>query len=282
MNLFTLSDVNISPFGTGQFGLLATEAFSMKRRRTNGMNRPRKRVFRRRAGTMRRGRKRSRTTGVFANPRIGGFLGTEIKFYDTSLTSQAISSTSGSSGGELNPSATIVFNSVTQGDGESQRDGRQIVMKNLSIKGTVSVVKSVDETALQQPCLIFLALVLDTQTNGAAFNSEDVYKNKAGSVFTCTSMFRNLENSRRFTVLKTKILSFQHQPAVHDGTNIEFGGMIKRFEMFVNLGAMRVNYNGTTETVANITDNSLQLMGFCTSADMAPLLHYNARLRFVG
>ncbi len=227
-------------------------------------------------------RRRKRTTGVYANPRIGGFLGIELKFYDSKLTAGTLNATSDGSGGEQDPSATVLFNTVVQGDGESNRDGRQIVMKSLSIRGTISVAAQTNQTVPEQSPVIFMALILDTQTNGATVASEDVYVNKAGNSTQAASPFRNLQNIKRFRVLKSKRFGMQMPRITWDGTNIEQAGYIKPFEMYVDLKNMGVNYSGTTETVANITDNSLHLVAWTSHTDNVPTMNYNARLRFVG
>ncbi len=216
------------------------------------------------------------------NTRIGGFLGIELKFYDTSLVGNAITAPTDASGGEQDPSATVLFNTVVQGDGESNRDGRQIIMKSLGIRGNISVASQINQTAIDAAPIVFMALVHDTQTNGATVNSEDVFKNGSGSAVCAANPFRNLQFVKRFRVLKSKTIKLHQMESTYDGTNIEEGGYTIPFSMFVDLKSMTVNYSGTTETVANITDNSLHLIAYTTSVSQAPQMNYNARLRFVG
>ncbi len=233
------------------------------------------RVVKRRRFTAPRRRRRR-------NPRIGGFLGIELKFYDSSLAASAITAPADATGGEHDPSATVLFNTVVQGDGESQRDGRQIVMKSLGIRGHIGVAAQTNQTATDVSPTIFIAVVLDTQTNGATISSENVYTNKAESGSHAASPFRNLQFTKRFRILKSKLLTLKQPTLVWDGTNVEQGGFNTPFTMFVDLGNMAVNYSGTTETVANITDNSLHLIAYTSSTAVAPTMNYNARLRFVG
>lgn len=216
------------------------------------------------------------------NVRTAGFLGIELKFYDTSLAGLAIPAPADATGGELDPSTTILFNSVVQGDGESQRDGRQISMRSIGIKGLINVNVQANQTVADVAPIVFLALVLDTQTNGATIASENVYVNKSGNAMLAAHPFRNLQFSKRFQVLKTLTLSLEQPEMTYDGTNIEQGGYDTPFQMFVNLDGITVNYSGTTETVANITDNSLHLIGYASGVTTVPLIYYNARLRFVG
>ena len=49
-----------------------------------------------------------------------------------------LTSPTDASGGELNPTGVITLNSVTQGDGKSQRDGRRLTMLSVYVTGTIS------------------------------------------------------------------------------------------------------------------------------------------------
>ncbi len=216
------------------------------------------------------------------NARTAGFLGIEKKFYDTSLQGASIGAAGGLNAGEYNPSATICLNSVTQGDGESQRDGRKIVMKYISVSGKVDYALGSNQTSLDTFPTIKIYLVLDQQTNGALLNSEDVFINPSAHASLSASSFRNLQYIQRFKVLKTVTISTRPRMAVYDGTNIEEAGHGYPFTMNVPLNDIPVNYSGTTETIANIVDNSLSIVAFATATSAGNVLSYNARLRFVG
>ncbi len=220
----------------------------------------------------------------FRNPRTAGFLGIENKFYDTKLLSAALTNPADVTGGEHDPSATIALNTVTQGDGEQQRDGRQISMISLHIRGLITVAKQNTQTDLNEIEEVFIAIVLDTQTNAAQFNSENVYINKAASGILATNLLRNLQFSKRFRILKIKKFMMGQVSATNVGaaTTIEIAGTKRAFKMDIKLNGLKVNYSGTTETIANIVDNSIHVLAFVDSTQRAPLLHYNARLRFVG
>lgn len=128
----------------------------------------------------------------YRNPRLATALGIELKFYDTSLTGGVLVTSTDASGGEFDPSATIKLNTVIRGDGEENRDGKQISMKNLSIRGNISYIKQTNQTASDVAPVIFIALVLDTQTNGVTLNSEDVFHNQSAAAINSTNVFRNL------------------------------------------------------------------------------------------
>jgi len=229
----------------------------------------------------RNGKKRSRVT--VKNPRTGGFLGIEVKFYDTKLASGTLTAPTDASGGEHNPSATIALNTVVQGDGESNRDGKDITMRSIGVKGNFHVPAQVDETALDEGIIVFVALVLDKQTNGALLNSEDVFKNIGAAAIQASNPWRNLQYTKRFQVLKSLTITLPQAQPAYDGTNLEQAGYTIPFEMFHKFkNGLGVHYTGTTESIANIMDNSLTLIAWANATAMAPVINYSARLRFVG
>lgn len=221
----------------------------------------------------------------FRNVRTGGFLGQELKFYDTSLVSATLTAPTDASGGEHDPSATIVLNSVVQGDGEQQRDGRKITMKNLYINGIVVVAPQASQSSGDSATIVFIAVVLDTQTNGATISSELVYTNEAASAILAASPMRNLQQADRFRVLKVQKMTIQNPNIANDTGStggVVSNGLVRGFKMFVPLHNMVVTYKGTTESVANITDNSIHIIAYCNNAALVPKISYNARLRFMG
>lgn len=225
--------------------------------------------------------RRGRSTAVL-NARTGGYLGIEKKFYDQKLINAALTAPTDASGGEHNPSATLTLNSVDQGDGESQRDGRQMVMKSITVKGTILVPAQTGQTALDLATTVFIALVQDTQTNGALLNSEEVFKNPGANAQTATLVFKNLQKIKRFKVLKQILLTLPQPESTWDGTDLDVGGYQIPWSMFKSLPNVKVNFSGTTETIANIVDNSLHIIAWCSNTSTAPALNYHSRLRFMG
>ncbi len=215
------------------------------------------------------------------NRRTGGFIGLEKKFADTSIVSTAMSVSTDLTGGELDPATLLGLNSVAIGDTESTRDGRVMHMTNLVVKGQLRVAPKINTTAGQTQNRAFLALVLDTQTNGAQLNSEDVYVNPSGDALLNTRPVRNLQYIKRFRVLWSKELVLPIVSETYDGTNIETGGVSRSFQFFINWKKkIKTIFTGTTAVVGSIGDNSLHMIGFANSTDV--LCDYNARLRFVG
>ncbi len=216
------------------------------------------------------------------NIRDAGFLGIELKFYDNKLVASAMSVASDATGGELDPSATVLLNTVTRGDGEQQRIGNQITMKNISLNGVINIPGQTNQTAVDSQVTVFLALVLDKQTNGGTIASEDVYTNEGASVILNVAPYRNLLKTKRFRVLRSMQINLKPYDMVYDGTNIEMAGTMTPFRMDVPLN-LKVQFTAaSTETVANITDNSLHLIGWVNGSGVGATISYNSRLRFVG
>lgn len=218
------------------------------------------------------------------NIRTAGLLGVEKKFYDTAKGSTAISTDYTMQGAEMDPSATSMISTPAQGDDASSRDGKQIVMDYVTIIGSVSIAPL--ETTVDPPgsIQVYLALVLDTQTNGAQMNSEDCFKNTNGAIATICCPQRNLLYGSRFKVLHEETVEMSTPTLTQNATN-EFStaGHSHLFKWFIPLKAMKVNFNaGTTASVANVVDNSLHIIAYANNATLQPYLAYNARLRFYG
>ncbi len=215
--------------------------------------------------------------------RTGGFTGIERKFYDTKNTGTALIAPTNAAGGELDESATVCLNTIVQGDGENQRDGRVATINSCYVKGIINIAEAAAATG-DPSTKIYLALVLDTQTNGAQLNSEDVFTNHSATGALASSPMRQMQFTQRFRVLDTFECDMGNPNAFNE-TGATGGahqmGLVQAFSLSSNL-TFRTQYSGTTETVANITDNSLHVIGYCSNVVLAPTVFYNARVRFVG
>jgi len=215
------------------------------------------------------------------NTRTAGFLGIETKYEDRT-TSTAILTGTGAASGECDPGTVNCLNAVAQGDTEQQRDGKNYLIRGLFIRGAVSWATAANLTQGRDLYPIFLAVVQDTQTNGAQLNSEDVFKNALASNIGNTMLMRNLQYSSRFKVLWTKWLQPQQPTVFFDGTNGEQFGWAVPFKVDLPNLDIRVECKGTSANVSDIVDNSLHFIALASSVDGTPTLNYFSRLRFVG
>lgn len=202
----------------------------------------------------------------------------ENKYIDQEVNASTLTTTW--TGGEHDP-ANNCLNAVSQGDGESSRDGRKYVIKSVHIRGYISrnviegsVNPNPDEIAT-------IALVLDTQTNSNQLNAEDVMAD--ATTITSPFTFRNLEYSQRFRVLKYKMLKVPiAQTSTYAAANNFNNPEVKvPFSMNVSFPVpIKVICNGTTAGVSDISDNSLHIIACGTSTGLA--ITYASRVRFVG
>lgn len=255
----------LSAFGAGA-------AFIPNRRPFYGYNNRAPRFYNRYAAAPRIPLKRTRRF-YGGNPQI------EKKFLDSSRASMPITSPTDASGAQMDPTTLLALNSLVQGTSQSTRVGNKIYVLNCYVKGSVRILKEVNQVAADQTCQIFVALVKDTQTNGAQLNSQDVFVNTSAAAFGCPSPMRNLLFHKRFKILKQDTFTLKPSTLSYDGTNLEQGGDSKDFEWFCKLN-MPVEFKANAGTVADIVDNSLHLIAFASGQEGSPELTYNARIRF--
>jgi len=216
----------------------------------------------------------------------GAQTGIEVKFFDTAVDAVALTSPATAEGGEVDPTAlpaaTLCLFSPSQGTGDQNRTGRRTTMKSVQISGQVVVPTQADQAAADNACQVFIALVHDKHTNSAQLNSEDVFTN-LGAAALAASPLRDMGQSTRFAVLKTWKMNLNTpNMGSGDGTLLDQGGAIRRFEGFVKLNNMRVEHVANGGTIADIQDNSLHMIAYTSSTALAPTIAYNARVRFCG
>lgn len=219
------------------------------------------------------------------NRRTGGFMGIKTKFFDTALTPTAIVSPTNAAGGEVDPnvggSANFGCLGVPLiGTAESNRIGDEILVKQIDINGTVTCVAQSAQTSSDIGTKVFLALVLDTQTNGAQLNSEDVYTNPSADASLAASPFRDMQYTKRFKTIRTEELIFDNAAISYDGVNVLQSGLIKHFRWVIPVDVVQ-QMTGSQVDVSNISTNSFHMIAYASSTALAPTLQYNCRKRFI-
>lgn len=208
-------------------------------------------------------------------------LTAEPKFYDTYYAGAALPSNNTLASLSINPSASALISTPVVGDSESNRDGKKIIITQVELKGVLHKIAQANQTATDNGEFAWVALILDTQTNGTACSSTDVFKaiNSGAQTEYCMP-FRNLLLGGRFRILKMKRYTFNNASLSYDGTNMEQSGIARPFKIYKKM-RLPVNFNaGTTADVANVTDNSLHVMGWSSLGTV--YCGYQARIRFIG
>jgi len=219
-----------------------------------------------------------------ANAVSMGFLGIEKKFLDTAKAEATIAAVAALTGGEYPPSTGCVdcLSCPAQGDTEQSRDGKRIVIDSLIIKGYVRLEDQLS-TAPLDPIKVFVAVVLDTQSNGAPAQSEAVFKSLSASNQANVCPTKNLLFGNRFRILKSQVYDLTPAGISVASANLAYNGSRRDFDWYIPFkGGLQVNLNaGTTADVANVIDNSIHVMAFAT-VDAVAKIGYNARIRFQG
>lgn len=222
----------------------------------------------------------------YRNYRSGGYLGLELKFLDCAWNGVTVNNSSSGASGEMPPSSgcTGCISAPAQGDGESQRDGRNFVIKSVFASGIIATTGVQNSADVIDTSGYYVALVLDTQTNGATIVSEDVFINPStqnGAMIP--QPLRNLENVKRFRILASKYIKPGGAYASTDGTNTASVQQQETPTFTLSWsGNIKVNTNGTTANVSSVTDNSIHLIAYNGGDNMAPTLIGKSRVRFMG
>ncbi len=212
------------------------------------------------------------------NVRTGGFTGIENKFIDTQTDDDSFTE----SWAAMEP-ATTNLSTVAQGDGESQRDGRVYVIDSIHLKGYIRLPGAELVADVPASVICRIVVVVDTQTNGTTIVATEVMD--AGQTKDVLA-FRNLQNTLRFKVIWDKTFTLQVNSvshfAVNSFSNTETLRHFKYNHKFP--GGLRVTMSSTEQSIANVRDNSIHLIGVCSPFDAAvvPKLHYQCRIRFRG
>lgn len=223
----------------------------------------------------------------YANQTTSGLLGIEHKFLDAGLTATTIGAATALTGGEYDPTAlsTGCLNAPAQGDGATSRDGKRIVVDSVYVKGQVWRPKLEDQTNPPDPEKVYIALVLDTQSNGTQCNSEDIFLNWSTQAETNVCPLRNLTNSERFRIIDTALIELDVCALSVEADNaFSWAGKAKDFTFYHKFkdGGLPVNFVATSSAgaVTSIIDNSLHIIAFSTLG--VAQLAYNSRVRFQG
>lgn len=211
-------------------------------------------------------------------------LGVEKKFLDVYASDVAVPAPTDCSGGEIQPEGgcTGCLSAPAQGDGEQQRDGRKITIKNCFVNFTIRGSVRPDQADVLAAPQIFVALVQDMQTNGATVVSEQVFTNPNDTAYTNTFPLRNLQYSGRYRVLDHKCVSMEPCYSFNDGAATGSLVCSEKTGVLSWRGDIPVTFNDTPANVSAVTDNSFHIIAFGTTTNFNPVLSFNSRVRFVG
>jgi hypothetical protein len=245
------------------------------------------------------------------NQRSGGFIGVERKYNQSWLRNSLVASTVDCTGGELDPIHDTGTGAdpqghltpIDRGSAVTERNGNRVIITDLHIQGFVSLSSETGKSGANPGMQNFrIAVVLDTQTNGAQLSSEDVYENIMGADVNVTVLdslmyMRNREYTNRFKVLKEIKINPQSRIPVQvldnvaqDSATTAAGAVTKTFtyssvmvpfELHLNKLSIPITFLGssTDGKVAQVTDNSLHVVGFSDNGAQC-IIDYVCRYNF--
>ncbi len=222
----------------------------------------------------------ARTRGVYA---IG-----ETKYFDFELAAQALVASAGWTSTEIDPDAVPVVDMDTLfvpkvGSAINQRIGRSVKVKKIKIRGHISVPAQANQTGADATAQVRLVLVMDTQTNAAQAQGEQVFAAPTTvDSGNAVNSFQSLANLGRFNVLHDEKITVGDPNLSWDGTNMEQQGLKHPFYISHEFKKPLVcHFNAVNGgTVADCVDNSFHLLANCDEIGIAPFIVYQGRITY--
>ncbi len=218
-------------------------------------------------------------------PRTRGWAGirSEMKYFDSERTSNAIGSSTDWTATEQDPATLDTLFVPVKGTGINNRIGRKVTVMKIKVRGLIKIDPQLNQTAIDAMPLIRLALVQDTQTNAVQAQGEQIFQDPtAASGNNAVLSFQSLDNLGRFRVLKDKFMAIGDPNVTYDGTNIEQNGLVRKFQfMHTFKKPVVVNFNAVNGgTVGDIVDNSFHVIANANTIALAPDIVYQCRIAY--
>lgn len=180
------------------------------------------------------------------------------------------------------------LNLISQGDGQGNRQGIRLTLKEIHINGEVGMDNnsSVDWTDLVKGDAFFRIIVyIDHQCNGAAASVTDFFDTGPVSEYAF-GVFNNLVETGRYTVLKDKRVKVSAIAPVFgdDPGSTNFwhqAASVTRYQMHCKNLDVRINYGDGSANLAAVRTNNVGMFILCSKALKDQMFHeYRARIRF--
>lgn len=230
--------------------------------------------------------------GAFAINSTLAAKALELKYFDTVCGSPSLKMTEGVAGAQFIP-----LNTIRQGSGGTNREGRQCTMRSIYCALSCYLTDhgfGAEYKIWQQQLNVFACIVLDRSPNGAAPSGPLVFDPTALGTLSAAFPLRNLDWSQRFVVLDscsqpvvTEVLPGATQEndrlrSIHPvNMTLSYQWPIREEALSDSV----IQFKASTGAITDFTSNAVYLCFFYGHhVHIAEELYisYNCRLRFVG
>ena len=157
-----------------------------------------------------------------------------------------------------NVGTSYLLNGLQRGDTLDSREGRQVRGKSLEMRFLQSISTSAVNTQMRY------ILVIDKQANAASPTFNDILTS------TSVTAARNLDNRKRFVVLKDK------QITLRDNNTSELF-----FKWYIPIDCKTVYNASNVGDISDIETNSIWLFMFSSETTNLPVTNIQSRYRFI-
>lgn len=251
----------------------------VKRKRTSSGATTSRRV---RADTKRGPQRRSRGSSGYARA-ANALVPARLKYVDKPYFNSPVAQSAVYAPTVLANPIDGPLNGIAVGDEPFERDNRAVRLKSCFVTGCIiyGPYQSTQEFELPTP-IIYVALVLNKQTNGTDPIPSAVFQNPTSESQISGCPLRNLQYSHQYQVLdyvQIAVDPFSYNTAGTDNL-VELQGKKYPFKLSWK-GDLLVNFSGNDESMGSIVDNSISVFAWTTDPNVVTM-GYNSRCRFVG
>lgn len=217
-------------------------------------------------GAKGRDRKRARTYSSYRPRSYGYGSPLESKFLDSTKDQATVSQTG---------NITTSINLIPQGNTESTRVGRKVILTKVNATFTVNLDQEQDQADIGGGDIVRVIIYCDKQANGAVPVVLDILET---AVY---DSYRNLANATRFKILHDRMITINRRVAVIDGTNTSTSPLVFASPWKVNLNMRTpLEFNSTAGAITELTTNNLGFLYIARNATAG--IASNVRIRFTG
>jgi len=168
----------------------------------------------------------------------------------------------------VNPSVVYLLNGIGEGDGASNRDGRQIKLTSIGIRGMVQMTGSASPTVMR------ISVVRVNFLIGGTFGASDFLSGTNGGSDTAIFEFNDTDEQKNYTTLHNEWISLGDEGAF---------GSYKMFEWYKQYkDGWHVQYNTGTAVESAVSHGALFLVVSTNhSGASPPQMSFQSRIRYI-